>query len=99
MPYLLQMFLMKIFLLRHLLQLILCNDLEKIAFELQIPIVPIVGKGTLDEGIRLVKKGLQSRFGEFEAEGIVCKPKTQLFDRMGRNIITKIKYKDFKKEA
>lgn len=40
--------------------------------------------------------GLKSQWGNFEAEGIVARPKVDMFDRMGNRIITKIKGVDFK---
>jgi len=40
--------------------------------------------------------GLKSTWGDFEAEGIVARPLTPLFDRKGDRIITKIKAVDFK---
>jgi hypothetical protein len=39
---------------------------------------------------------LMSRWGEFEAEGIVARPVIPLFDRQGKRIITKIKARDFR---
>jgi hypothetical protein len=39
--------------------------------------------------------GLESRWGPFEAEGIVARPVVPLFDRKGQRIITKIKSVDF----
>jgi hypothetical protein len=39
---------------------------------------------------------LISRWGEFEAEGLVARPEVELFDRAGHRIITKIKAKDLK---
>jgi len=74
------------------------EDLTKIANQLGIQIVPIVGEGTIDQAIEFVKKGFKSTFGDFLAEGIVAKPKVELRDRRGNRIITKIKYKDFKEE-
>jgi hypothetical protein len=40
--------------------------------------------------------GLKSRWGNFEAEGIVARPVIPLFNRKGERIITKIKGRDFK---
>jgi len=40
--------------------------------------------------------GLRSQWGDFEAEGIVARTKTPLFDRRGERMITKIKAVDFK---
>lgn len=72
------------------------EDIEKIANQLGIQVVPIVGQGTIDEAIKIVKKGFKSTFGDFIAEGLVLKPKYELRDRRRQRIITKLKYKDFK---
>lgn len=72
------------------------QDVEDIANKLGIRAVPLVGIGTLHEGIRLIRKGLKSQWGDFEAEGIVARPAVDLFSRSGQRIITKIKGKDFK---
>lgn len=72
-------------------------SVEDIANKLGIKIVDLVGEGTLMEGVELTKKGFNSKFGDFIAEGIVIKPKVQLFSRKGDRIITKVKYKDFRK--
>jgi len=71
------------------------EDLEKIANQLGIGIVPIVGKGTIDEAIKFVKNDFESTFGCFIAEGIVITPKIELRDRRRQRIVTKIKVKDF----
>jgi len=72
------------------------KDIEDIADKLGIDIVPIIGEGTLQEMVEMTKKGFNSRWGEFLAEGIVAKPKIELFSRKGDRIITKIKNKDFR---
>jgi len=72
------------------------ESIEEIAEKLGIRIVKIIGSGTLQEAINLVKKGFNSEFGDFIAEGIVLKPEVELFSRNGKRIITKIKHKDFK---
>jgi len=74
------------------------EDLEKIANQLGIKVVPVVGEGTIGEAIEFIKKGFTSTFGNFIAEGIVIKPKIELRDRRRQRIITKIKVKDFKEE-
>jgi ATP-dependent RNA circularization protein (DNA/RNA ligase family) len=71
------------------------DNINDIATKLNIDVVPIVGEGTLDNGIALIKSELQSTWGDFRAEGIVCKPKIELFNRMGNRIITKLKHRDF----
>ena len=75
---------------------LLREDVEEIAKVFNIKVVPIIGEGTLNECIELVKKGFNSQWGNFEAEGIVARPKVELRDRRGNRIITKIKSRDFK---
>ena len=75
---------------------LLREDVEEIAKVFNIKIVPIVGEGTLNDCIEIVKKGCKSQWGDFEAEGIVARPKVELKDRRGNRIITKIKSRDFK---
>lgn len=72
------------------------NDVKDVAKNLGIDCVPIIGRGTLDDMVRLVQYGqLKSGWGDFKAEGIVARPTVELFTRRGDRIITKIKTKDF----
>ena len=71
------------------------DKLEEIANKLGIKIVPVVGEFTLDEAIEFTKGGFNSTWGKFPAEGIVLKPKVDLFTRKGERIITKMKTKDW----
>jgi len=71
------------------------EDVEDVASKFGIGVVPVVGEGTLEEAIELVRGGLGSTWGSFAAEGLVMRPKTQLFNRMGERVITKIKHRDF----
>lgn len=71
------------------------DDIEDVASKLGIDVVPIVGSGTLQDGIEIVKRGLTSRWGNFLAEGLVFKPEVELKTRSGNRIISKIKHKDF----
>ena len=71
------------------------NDVEDVAYKLGIDIVPIIGEGTLHDAIAAAKTGIVSTWGEFQAEGIVARPKTELTTRNGQRIITKIKCRDF----
>jgi len=73
------------------------NDIETLASELKIDVVPIVYYGNLLDAVDLCKTGFKSKWGDFTAEGLVLVPHVPLFDRMGNRIITKIKYKDFNK--
>lgn len=70
--------------------------IEDVAVKFAIDVVPIVGEGSLHDMIAIVKAGtLMSRWGDFQAEGLVAKPKTELCDRSGRRIVTKLKVRDF----
>lgn len=71
---------------------------EEFAKQLEIPIVPIIGKGTLLEAVEYVRKGFKSTIAEntnYNAEGLVMKPIHDLFNRAGQRIVAKIKHKDF----
>lgn len=74
------------------------HNLENIAGKFNIPIVPIVGQGNLVQAVEIVEKGFKSLISEdrlLPAEGLILKPKVELFNRKGERIITKIKFKDF----
>lgn len=71
------------------------EDVEEIANNLGIRIVPIVGTGTMTQAIEVVRNGMQSIWGDFVSEGLVLRPSTELRTRRGDRIITKIKHKDF----
>lgn len=73
------------------------HNVEDVALKLgPLGYVPVIGEGTLAQAIELVKNNLQSRWGNFEAEGIVARPVVELLDRQGNRIITKIKARDFR---
>lgn len=68
---------------------------EDIADKFDIDVVPVIGRGTLPDMVTAARNGITSKWGDFEAEGIVARPMVELEDRAGRRIITKIKCKDF----
>jgi hypothetical protein len=70
-------------------------DVEDVAKKLNIDVVPIIGEGTLHDAITAARAGITSTWGNFQAEGIVARPKTELKTRSGHRIITKIKCRDF----
>jgi len=88
------------------------HNVNDVAAKLGIDAVPVIGRGTLYQAIDIVRDGytfndqgaivrygrghMKSTWGDFEAEGIVARPLTPLFDRKGDRIITKIKGVDFK---
>lgn len=71
-------------------------DVEDVAQKLCLDVVPIIGEGTLHDAIAMAKAGITSTWGNFQAEGIVARPKVELKSRNGHRIITKIKCLDFK---
>jgi len=72
-------------------------DVEKIATDLDLPVVPIVGRGTLGDLVKTVKiDSMKSAWGDFTAEGLVAKPSTELCNRFGNRIITKLKCSDYR---
>lgn len=74
------------------------TSLEDISQKLHIKIVPIIGKGTLLEAVEFTRRGFNSTISaeKMTAEGLIMKPKIELFTRKGERIIAKIKHKDFK---
>lgn len=71
------------------------ENVEQVANEMTIDIVPVIGRGTLDDMVSIVQDGFPSRWGNFVAEGIVARPEVELTTRHGQRIITKLKHKDF----
>ena len=71
------------------------QDVEQLAEKFGVDIVPIVGEGTLQEAVDLVRTGVKSKWGDFTAEGLVLRPSVELKTRSGERIITKIKHRDF----
>lgn len=75
------------------------SNVEDIASKLGCRIVPIVGEGSLFEAVEFARSGYLSTIAKtaHRAEGLIMKPKTELFNRRGERVITKIKFVDFKK--
>lgn len=71
------------------------SAIEEIADNLGIKTVPIVGIGSLLDAVEFCRKGFNSKWGNFQAEGLVMRPRVELFSRNRRRIIAKIKHKDF----
>ena len=71
------------------------EDVEDVAAKLVLDVVPVIGSGTLKDAVELARAGIRSTWGEFEAEGIVARPKVELQTRGGHRIIAKIKCRDF----
>ncbi len=71
------------------------NSVREIAETIGVDVIPVIGCGTLLDGIDIVRRGQRSVWGNFLAEGLVMRPVVELADRRGQRIITKIKVKDF----
>lgn len=74
------------------------NDVvNTIAENMDIPFAPTSFEGSLLKAVGFVADGFRSTVAETDliAEGLVLRPATELRDRMGRRIITKIKHQDF----
>lgn len=72
------------------------DAIEDIAQTFNIDTVPIILIGTLQEAVEFVKSQPDSTIGTAKMEGLVCKPQQEVRDRMGKRIVVKVKYKDFK---
>lgn len=71
------------------------KNVYEIADKLKLLKPAVVGYGTLNEAIELVKRGFKSSFGGADAEGLVLRPTCELVKRNGQRIITKVKHRDF----
>jgi ATP-dependent RNA circularization protein (DNA/RNA ligase family) len=70
-------------------------DVGDVAQKLGLDAVPVIGEGTLHDAVAWAKRGIRSTWGDFEAEGIVARPKTELMTRSGHRLVAKIKCRDF----
>ena len=71
------------------------HNVEDVAQKMGLRVVPILGKGTLEDAIAMTKAGFDSTWGPFKAEGLVMRPAAELFTRRGHRLITKVKQRDF----
>lgn len=71
------------------------KDVEDVSAKLGIDVVPVMGEGSLLDMVEHAKSGIQSTWGDFQAEGYVARPATELKTRNGHRLITKIKCRDF----
>lgn len=74
-------------------------NIEAVAQQFGLDIVPIIGTGTISDMIAKAASGFYSTWGDFIAEGIVARPAVELKTRNGSRIITKIKHSDFRTMA
>lgn len=71
------------------------DAVEDIAKTFDIEVVPVIMEGTLQDAIEYVKQKPKSTIGATRMEGLVCRPKVECLDRMGRRVIVKVKVCDF----
>lgn len=71
------------------------DSIEDIANAFGIKCIPIVVEGTLNDCIEFVKSKPKSTIGTADMEGVVCKPMVDMYDRMHRRVMVKIKVCDF----
>lgn len=71
------------------------SDIESIAKTFGIDAVPVIMVGNLFDAVSFVKSKPKSTIGNADMEGLVCKPKVDMLDRLGNRIIVKIKAVDF----
>ena len=73
---------------------------EEIGRALDVPVVPVVGRGTLAQAVDFVTRGFQSQMSEgriLEAEGIVARPDCDAEMTCGnRRVMVKIKTRDLR---
>lgn len=75
------------------------TNVEDIADQIGIYFAPLIGRGTLHSAINMTRAGFPSNWGDFPAEGVVCRPAVELVNRRGERVITKIKVRDFARVA
>ena len=71
---------------------------ESIAKQLDIEVVPMIIRGTIDDAVRLIKAKPMSTIGTAPMEGVVGRPIVELKDRLGKRVIVKVKVRDFETE-
>ena len=73
------------------------DAVEDIAKKMNIEVVPIVCRDTIEGAVRLVKCNPQSIVAKNGAkmEGVVGRPLVELKDRLGRRVIIKVKVNDY----
>jgi hypothetical protein len=73
------------------------EDVEGIARYFNVDAVPVALTGSIEQAVEYVRSKPKSIIAKNGAdmEGVVGRPKFELKDRLGRRIITKIKYCDF----
>lgn len=73
-------------------------DVDDVAARLGVDSVPVLSRNaTIPNIARTVREGFHSRLSDkVEPEGVVCRPRENLFDQRGRRVMFKLKAKDFR---
>ncbi len=71
------------------------DNVNGIANYFGIESVPVIFSGNLQKGIDFVKTKPNSTIGTAKMEGLVARPKVELYDKNGNRLIVKIKVCDF----
>ena len=71
------------------------EDVEEIARNFGIDVVPVVMTGTLAEAEAFVRQRPMSMIGTAKMEGLVGRPSLEIQDRRGKRVIVKIKTRDY----
>ena len=71
------------------------DNVNDIANYFEIESVPVIFSGNLQKGIDFVKTKPNSTIGTAKMEGLVARPKVELYDKNGNRLIVKIKVCDF----
>lgn len=75
------------------------DTVAEVAAQFDIPVVPVLARGTLSDMALCVENGLHSRVAQVlgtEAEGIVARTPDGLLTRNGEPLLVKIKARDFR---
>lgn len=75
------------------------DDVVDVASKLELRTVPVYDVGPLPKMIDVVRAGITSAWGDFQAEGLVARPVVSLMARNGKRIVTKLKTRDFQPSA
>lgn len=69
-------------------------DVEELAVELGLDVVPVIATCSIPEAVTIVREEFRSAWDGVDPEGLVGTPAVDLADRRGQRVITKIKWVD-----
>lgn len=72
------------------------DNVQEIAKAFGVDVVPVIMSGTIDEAVNCMQTHPKSSFGTAYMEGLVGRPKVDLYDRNGNRAIVKVKWNDVK---